>query len=122
MKTVKQHAKKKSTWRLRLYVANRTPRSLLAMANLQSLCDQYLMEGYKIRIVDIEKCPSAAIQNNILATPTLVRVAPEPRKTVIGCLSDPLAVLRGLDLGIRNSARESRADTPIKLMQTLGAA
>lgn len=122
MKTAKPHPKKKSTWQLRLYVANRTPRSLLAMANLERLCERYLKEGYRIRVIDIQKCPSAASRNNILATPTLVRVAPKPRKTVIGCLSDPQAVLRSLDLSAGNGSSQPGTEKIITVMQEVGAA
>lgn len=115
----KHRQRKKPSWRFHLYVANTTPRSLLARANLQSLCEQYLKQGYAIRIIDIEKRPAAAIRNDILATPTLVRVAPKPSRTVIGCLSDAAAVLRGLDLRAGDSTRRSGV---VHLMQEVGTA
>ena len=96
----KRVAKKKSpAWELRLYIADTTPRSLLALGNLQSLCEQYLRGQYRLTIIDLVKEPGMARQDEILATPTLVRVLPEPQKTVIGSLSDTERVLRALELG-----------------------
>jgi len=83
---------------LRLYVANSNPRSQLARANLSTFCERYLERGYRVQIIDIVRDPESAFQNDILATPTLVRVRPSPQKTVIVALSDPSAVLRALDL------------------------
>ena len=83
---------------LRLYVANSNPRSQLARANLSTFCERYLERGYRVQIIDIVRDPESAFQNDILATPTLVRVQPCPQKTVIGALSDPSLVLRALDL------------------------
>ncbi len=99
MRSLKKHSKKQPKWELHLYVANTTPRSLLAMANLDVLCAQYLQQGYNVRIVDIVKDPAVAVRANVLAVPTLVRVSPGPQRRVIGSLSDTQSVLRGLDLG-----------------------
>ena len=95
----KRKSKKKEVGlELRLYVANTTARSMLAKANLQSFCERYLRRGYKLRIIDIVKEPEAAFRDDILATPTLVRVVPGPPRTIVGNLSDTAAVLRALEL------------------------
>lgn len=98
MKRAKIHAKKKALlpWELRLYVANETARSMLARANLRSFCDKYLPHECDLRIIDIMNQPAVAAENDIVAIPTLVRVRPYPKKTVIGTLSDVQSVLRGL--------------------------
>lgn len=83
---------------LRLYIANSTPRSQLARTNLQTLCDRYLERGYQVQIIDIVHDPDAAFRDDILATPTLVRIRPSPQKTLIGSLSNSASVLRALDL------------------------
>ena len=42
--------------------------------------------------------PQLAQEDKILATPTLVKMAPEPQKRVVGDLSDGKKVLLGLGL------------------------
>jgi circadian clock protein KaiB len=85
-------------WELHLYVADTTPRSVLASENLQSFCEQYLPGRYRVTIIDIVKQPALAREHEILATPTLIRVLPGPKRTVVGSLSDIERVLRLLDV------------------------
>lgn len=95
----KRKAKKKRPgWDLRLYVADTSPRSVLAAGNLRSLCQQFLGGDYRVTIIDIVKRPSFAREHNVLATPTLVRVLPGPEKTLIGTLSDANQVLKALEV------------------------
>ncbi len=91
--------KKAAVWELRLYVADTTARSMLATGNLQRLCQRYLQGRYRVSVIDILKQPELARAHEILATPTLVRVLPGPKKTVIGCLSDTERVLKALQMG-----------------------
>ena len=85
-------------WELRLYVADSSPRSLLATSALRSLCEDYLQRQYRLTIIDIVKAPAVARRDEILATPTLVRMLPGPQKAVIGSLTDAASVVRALEL------------------------
>src|SRR4051812_38420524 len=75
-------------WRLRLYVAGQTPKSLAAFANLKQLCEAHLFGKYDIEVVDLVENPQLAQGDQIVAVPTLVRKLPEPFKRIIGNLSD----------------------------------
>jgi circadian clock protein KaiB len=87
------------TWRLRLYVAGRTPRSLKAFENLKRVCEASLGAGaYEIEVVDLQGQPSLASTEQILAVPTVVKAAPGPVRRVIGDLSDSNRVLAGLGI------------------------
>jgi len=88
-------------YRLRLYVAGQTPKSVLAFRNLKQICEQHLQGRYEIEIVDLLKNPQLARGDQILAVPTLVRRLPEPIKKIIGDLSNTERVLVGLDLRVR---------------------
>src|SRR5438270_7014981 len=100
MKTRKRLRKKKApVLELRLYIANATPRSVLAQENLQSICAQFLHGEYRLSVIDLLERPELAGEHEIMAIPTLVRVHPGPEKTVIGCLSNTERVLRALGLG-----------------------
>ena len=85
-------------WQLRLYIAGQSPNSLQACANLKRLCDQHLAGRYEIETVDLAESPSRARDDEILASPTLVRRRPAPHRKIIGDLSDTRRVLEGLRL------------------------
>jgi circadian clock protein KaiB len=86
------------TYRLRLYVAGQTPRSMSAFTNLKKICDEHLKGRYELEIIDLLQTPQLARGDQILAIPTLVRRLPEPVKKIIGDLSNTERVLVGLDL------------------------
>ena len=85
-------------FRLRLYVAGQTPKSLIAFANLRTICETHLAGRYEIEVVDLLERPQLARGDQIVAIPTLVRKLPEPIMRVIGDLSDTERVLVGLQL------------------------
>lgn len=85
-------------WRLRLYVAGQTPRSLAAMVNLRRICEEHLLGRYNVEIIDLIERPQLAAGDQIVAVPTLVRRLPPPLKRIIGDLSDKEKVLVGLEL------------------------
>lgn len=85
-------------WRLRLYVAGQTPRSIVAFANLKRICEEHLAGRYSIEVIDLLESPHLAEGDQILAIPTLVRRLPPPVKKIIGDLSSTERVLVGLDL------------------------
>ena len=86
------------TWRLRLYVAGESPKSLVAFANLKQFCETYLANRYEIEVVDLLENPRLARGDEIVAIPTLVRQLPAPMRKIIGDLSDTERVLVGLQL------------------------
>jgi circadian clock protein KaiB len=85
-------------YNLRLYVAGQTPKSITALANLKTICEDHLAGRYRIEVIDLLQQPQLAAGDQILAVPTLVRRLPEPLKKIIGNLSDRERVLVGLDL------------------------
>ena len=89
-------------WQLRLYVAGKTPKSIIALANLQKLCEEHLAGKYEIEVIDLMENPQLARGDQIVAIPTLVRKLPEPIRKIIGDLSDTKRVLAGLQLRPRS--------------------
>ena len=85
-------------YELRLYVAGQTPRSAVARINLQRVCAAHLEGRHKIEVVDLLQQPARASTDGIIAVPTLVRCHPEPRRKVVGDLSDTAQLMAGLDL------------------------
>jgi circadian clock protein KaiB len=94
----KNRKTRSSVWKLRLYIAGETSRSIAAFANLRTICDEHLAGKYRIEVVDLLRNPHLASGDQILAVPTLVRRLPPPLKKIIGDLSNAERVLVGLDL------------------------
>lgn len=94
-------ASKAVKWDLRLYVAGLTVKSVTAVQNLERLCQQHIVGGYHIDVIDLLKTPQLAQGDQILALPAVVRHLPAPIRKVVGDLSDTERVLVGLDLRAR---------------------
>ena len=99
MNTVRSaDSKADATWRLCLYIAGQTPKSLAAIENLSRICEEFLEGKYEVEIVDLLEQPTLAEDDAIIAIPTLVRRLPAPIRKVIGDLSDTEKTLIGLQL------------------------
>ena len=69
-----------------------------AEANLRALCKNRLVDDYEIEIIDILENPASAEEEHIIATPTIMRLAPPPPLRVIGDLSDEERAVRAFGL------------------------
>ena len=85
-------------YKLRLFVTGSTPRSNRAIENMRRLCQEELHGRYQLEIIDVYEHPDATRELQIVATPTLVKVLPEPLRRIIGDLSNRERVLAGLNL------------------------
>ena len=83
---------------LKLYITGQTPISEGPLANLRRICEQELSGQYELDVIDVVERPQLAEDNKILATPTLIKESPPPRRRIVGDLSDSDAVLMGLNL------------------------
>ena len=85
-------------YRLRLYVAGQSARSIAAISNLKRVCEEHLQGRYAVEVIDLLQTPALAKGDQIIALPTLVLQLPEPIKRIVGDLSNTERVLVGLDL------------------------
>ncbi len=83
---------------LRLYVTGMTPLSSRAIEHVRSICENNLRGRYDLEVIDIYQLPALARDEQIVATPTLIKVLPEPLRRFIGDLSRVDRFLFGLDL------------------------
>jgi circadian clock protein KaiB len=83
---------------LRLYVTGITPASTRAIERVRAVCEEHLQGRYELEVIDIYQMPSLAKDHQIVATPTLIKVLPEPLRRFIGDLSRLEKILFGLDL------------------------
>lgn len=72
---------------LRLYIAGGGPNSTLAVANLRAFCEEYFPERHEIEIVDVFQDQRRALDDGVLLTPLLVKIAPGPVRKITGNLS-----------------------------------
>jgi circadian clock protein KaiB len=97
-KTSAARKARKDIYVLRLYVAGLTPRSRTAISNITSICEEHLQGRYDLEVIDVFQRPILAREEQIIATPTLVKKLPAPLRRLIGDLSEREKVLVGLDL------------------------
>jgi circadian clock protein KaiB len=71
---------------LRLYVAGASRRSTDTISTLLKICEQHLAGRYQLEILDVYQHTARAYADAILATPTLLLIAPAPGRYFIGDL------------------------------------
>lgn len=86
---------------LQLYVSGMSPKSMEAIENIKRLCDEHLGGDFELEIIDIYKNPELAADRQIVFSPSLIKLWPLPRKTLIGTFSDTQKIIKGL--GILNN-------------------
>jgi circadian clock protein KaiB len=85
-------------YKLRLFITGSTPRSTRALENMRKICEENLKGQYDLEVIDVYQNPEATKELQVVATPTLVKILPEPLRRIIGDLSDTERVFAGLDL------------------------
>jgi circadian clock protein KaiB len=83
---------------LRLFVAGTTLRSQIAITNVRRICEQHLADHFELEVIDVYTHPQQTRDLQIVATPTLVKLAPEPLRLIVGDLTNRDRVLAGLGL------------------------
>jgi circadian clock protein KaiB len=83
---------------LRLYATGTTPASSRAIERVRGICEQHLHGHYELEVIDIYQKPALAKDEQIIATPTLIKVLPAPLRRFIGDLSRTEKILFGLGL------------------------
>jgi circadian clock protein KaiB len=85
-------------FKFRLYVAGDTVNSAQAVANLNALCHEHLLDRHEIEVVDVLREPKRALVDSIFMTPALIRLVPFPIRKIIGTLSQTGAVIETMGL------------------------
>jgi circadian clock protein KaiB len=83
---------------LKLYVTGATRMSRQAIERVRAVCEQRLHGWYELEVIDIYQMPALAKHEQIVATPTLIKVLPAPLRRFIGNLANVEKILFGLDL------------------------
>jgi len=93
-------------FKLHLYMSGETPPSVASAYNLRVLLDKELKGQYSLEVINVLDNPQRAQEDNILATPTLVKVSPPPERRSVGDLSDINKVLLSLGLTAEKGAKK----------------
>jgi circadian clock protein KaiB len=101
MKKSPQARKPAGRFLLRLYVAGATYRSSHALRRVYQLCEEELKSNYELEVIDIYQQPELARDNQIVATPTLVKESPRPVRRFIGNLLDTASLFGELHTAIQ---------------------
>ena len=84
--------------RLTLFVAGDSPRARQAAANLARACEGFEPGEVTVETIDVLVSPNIADDFRVLTTPTVVRVAPPPRRRATGDLANATQLLAALEL------------------------
>ncbi len=88
----------KSMYQLRLHIVDTTRSSTQAIQELEALLEDKFKGQYSLEIIDVLTNPGLAEVDKVLATPTVIKLAPGPKTRIVGGLSDHEKVLDGLGL------------------------
>jgi circadian clock protein KaiB len=80
-------------------VAGATARSRQALRRVYQLCEAELKDNYKLEVIDVYQQPGLARDNQIIATPTLVKEFPLPVRRFFGNLLNITGLFGQADLG-----------------------
>jgi circadian clock protein KaiB len=83
---------------MRLYVVHSAPNSIQAIANLASICKEFLADSFRLEVIDVLQEPLRALADGILVTPSLTKLTPTPAVKIVGNLSDRSGVVHALGL------------------------
>ncbi|HEY9888958.1 MAG TPA: circadian clock KaiB family protein [Candidatus Obscuribacterales bacterium] len=78
---------------LRLFVSGHSALTEQILKTLQGVLESSRYRPYTLQMVDVSKHPEQAEADQIAATPTLVRVSPQPIRRLVGELDNPRAIL-----------------------------
>uniref|UniRef100_B8HPQ3 KaiB domain protein n=1 Tax=Cyanothece sp. (strain PCC 7425 / ATCC 29141) TaxID=395961 RepID=B8HPQ3_CYAP4 len=73
---------------LRLFVAGHSTATEQILKNLHLLLTRHLKRPYTLRVIDVTKQPEQAEQDQVSATPTLVKAWPHPVRRLVGDLNN----------------------------------
>ena len=82
---------------MRLYIADKSDVGQRMISSFRSLLHRRYGGNCTLEIIDVTEHPERARQDEILATPTLVRLSPTPEFRVVGNLRNKARIMSILD-------------------------
>lgn len=88
-----------------LYVSAASPVSARAVVNARRFFEQFLPGRHHLRVLDIAQNLGAARADQVIASPTLIRLSPLPQRRFIGDISDTERLRHTLGLAASTGLR-----------------
>ena len=85
-------------YKFKLFISGMSVKSVRALENFKIMANEYLPGNHEVEIIDVGKDRSKAMEYEIFAVPTLIKYGPEPRRIILGDLSEKEKVLKLLDI------------------------
>ena len=82
----------------KLFITGKNAKAVKAMNNIHKILEKKTNIKYNLEVIDILSNPEVATNENILATPMLIKKSPAPVLRVNGDLSDTKKLLNAIDL------------------------
>lgn len=95
-----QDLQEEGRYKFLLFVSGMSVKSVHAIENLRAICDTHLKDNFDLEIIDISRHKEQAVIHQIVAIPTLIKLTPFSRRTILGDLSNTQKVLALLDLTV----------------------
>lgn len=83
---------------LKLYVVNQSDHTRQKVEKLRADLTGSLGENFELLVLNIMDHLKAALEDDVMVTPTLIKASPLPARRIVGDLSDNLRILEGLGL------------------------
>ncbi len=84
--------------RFLLFINGMSEKSARAIENFKHISQTHLETNFRLEIIDIQQNKEKAVEYQIFAIPTLLKMGPGERRFILGDLSDTSKVLKILDL------------------------
>ena len=78
---------------LSLYVVSENEKTIGIIDNLRAVLEKNFKEEWQLNVVDVLATPEKAVENNIFATPTLMRDFPAPVIKALGDIANEKRIL-----------------------------
>jgi circadian clock protein KaiB len=90
---------------LTLFVIGASDLSGRAIADARRLCDAHPGGQCRLTVIDVHRDPGAALRNDVVVTPTLLKTSPLPVRRLVGDLADSKKVAAALELPVTTAAK-----------------
>lgn len=99
---------------LRLFVSGNSAITKRTLEMIHQLLEQELQYPYTLKVIDIAKNPEMAESHHVSATPTLVRVYPQPMRRIVGEIENMSHVLPLITVWAVSSLEKSSANRRVE--------
>ena len=72
----------------KLYISGTSKRNLELTSAMETALDSFLKDQYQLNVINLLKNSHSALEDNVLVTPTLIKIEPKPALRFIGDFTD----------------------------------